>query len=357
MRAHFVALVVSLTALSRSAFAQSPDARSPAPPAAIAPPATVLIQPPTCAASTLIDVDAFMGILTAELREDGVERVDASQGSSALAIIKLSIEPCADNTPDALVTIEDLVTAKRVSRRILLQDVPVQARPRTLALAVAELLRASWLELTLPSVPPAPVPPAVRDAVLRHVAAAVTTTAGEIQPERSPEVALEASLGISWRAFFSGHASLYGGRAALAFPFYSRSLRLRFDASWVYGSAQDVLGDVHLGLASAGAGLLYATPLARPVTFEIGPRIEAGVAWASATPSNQQTSSYAGVGYTGTLSVLGEVSLRLSPSWRLAVDCDAGGVFAPFAATSDGRQVTGVQGATVGLTVGLVSLR
>jgi hypothetical protein len=298
-----------------------------------------------------------MGILTAELRQDGVERVAPGQAASALAIIKLSIEPCAESTRDALVTIEDMVTAKRVSRSIPLQDVSDQARPRALALAVAELLRASWLELALPAVPASPVPPALREAVLQRIAAVVSTPSADNQAERDPDVALEASLAVAWRAFLSGHASLVGARAALSVPFYSPALLLRLDGGWVYGSVQDVLGDVHLGLMGVGAGLLYTTPLARSVTFALGPRIEAGVAWAAGSSSDQQTSSYSGVGYTGSLSGLGQVLLRLGPRWRLAMECEAGGVFAPFEATADGRRVTGVEGAMVGLSVGLVSLR
>jgi len=355
MRAWLVALTfATVMALPRGALAQAagPEALAVPPPNA-----TVLLVPPTCTTSHAVDFDAFAGILTAELRQDGVERVVPAQGSSALATIAVSVDPCDPSTRDVVVTIEDLVTAKRVVRRILLQDVADQARPRALALAVAELLRASWLELALPKAPtPAlPVPPAVREAVLRRMAAALPP-----RPEptvRDLDAALESSLTIAWRAFLSGNASLLGARGALAFPFYSKSLILRFDGGGVYGTAHDALGDVHLGLASTSASLLYATPLARPTRFEVGPRIELGVAWASGNPGDPQTSSYAGVGYVGDASVLGMFLVRLAPTWRLAMELEAGGVFAPFDATADGRRVTGVRGGMFGLAVGLLNLR
>ncbi len=49
--------------------------------------------------------------------------------------------------------VDDALTNKSVRREVDLGDVPASGRPRALALAAAELLRASWAELALP--PPA----------------------------------------------------------------------------------------------------------------------------------------------------------------------------------------------------------
>jgi hypothetical protein len=51
------------------------------------------------------------------------------------------------------VSVTDAVTDKRLVREIALATVPLDARPLTVALAVDELLRASWLELALPDAP------------------------------------------------------------------------------------------------------------------------------------------------------------------------------------------------------------
>ncbi|HEX4406522.1 MAG TPA: hypothetical protein VH560_16905 [Polyangia bacterium] len=65
------------------------------------------------------------------------------------------------------IVIRDAITAKRVAREVDLRAVPPDARPLTVALAVDELLRASWLELTLPDAPSPsrPVPAAITKAI------------------------------------------------------------------------------------------------------------------------------------------------------------------------------------------------
>jgi hypothetical protein len=51
------------------------------------------------------------------------------------------------------VTVRDAITGKRLARELPLASVPRDARPLTVALAVDELLRASWVELTLQDAP------------------------------------------------------------------------------------------------------------------------------------------------------------------------------------------------------------
>jgi hypothetical protein len=61
------------------------------------------------------------------------------------------------------VAVRDAITGKRLARELALASVPRDAWPLTLALAVDELLRASWVELALPDAPPParPVPPEI----------------------------------------------------------------------------------------------------------------------------------------------------------------------------------------------------
>ncbi len=65
------------------------------------------------------------------------------------------------------IEIQDAVTHKYVGRSVPLDAVPEAARSLTVALAVVELLRASWIELRLQSAsePTAPVPEEVEQAV------------------------------------------------------------------------------------------------------------------------------------------------------------------------------------------------
>lgn len=346
-----VAGVVLLGAEGGPAYAQPP------PP----PPASVLIVPPACASGTALAIDAFVGILTAELRADGVERVVVGSSTApgqALAAITLRAEPCEASAREIVVTIEDYATTKRVERHVALGDTAETARPRALALAVAELLRATWLELTLPEAPPPTavhVPDEVRTAVMRRSAPTPSPpppTGGAPERETSrrwPDV----SVAVAGRAFASTQTLMYGGNAALAVPVLTPSFSLRVDAAGLSGTAHDPLGDVTLGLASAGASLLFTSPREAAVAAAVGPRLELGVAWASGSPVQQGTTSHTGAGFVSTASLLGAFYFRLTERWKLAVELEGGATLASFEARADSRRVTSVDGAMFGVAIGL----
>ena len=334
-------------------------------PAAPLPPAAVLIVPPRCPASPPLAVEAFTSILTAELRADGVERVTVgplaatSEARSALATIVLTVQPCEATTRDVIVTIEDSTTSKRVARLITLGDVPDAARPRALALAVAELLRSSWLELALPDVPPAhgAAPAAVREAVLRRLIGSLG-----LAPESAPapmrlERRREVDVDLDWRFFSTAGTSSYGGHMAVAYGLSTSPLWLRADGSALFGTGHDSLGDVDVGLVSGGLALLYSTPREAAFAAAIGPRVELGVAWASGHSLDQATSSYVGSGFIATASALGAFHVRLADSWRLALELQGGATLAPFEARADTRRVSAVEGAMFGVGLGVAQLR
>ncbi len=58
---------------------------------------------------------------------------------------------------DVKITVDDPLTGKRVERTVSLAAVPQADRPRLLALAIAELVRSSWIELELTPTPVLPV--------------------------------------------------------------------------------------------------------------------------------------------------------------------------------------------------------
>ena len=88
---------------------------------------------------------------------------DSPRSDQVAAELAFSGSPAAAVT----VAVRDDVTGKLVVRDVDLGSVPVDARPLTLALAVDELLRASWAELTLADAPPPtrPVPREIADVV------------------------------------------------------------------------------------------------------------------------------------------------------------------------------------------------
>jgi hypothetical protein len=353
---------------SAIAHAQQTESGPPNAPATTAPVA-VRVSLRECSGVAPLDSDAFLAILTAELRADGVDQVlvglktTARDEAGGLAWIDLTAASCEPSAPEIDVSIEDAATNKRVARRIALGDVAAPARARALALAVAELLRASWLELSVPDAPPSQiaVPPAVREAVVRRVAAAVPTTMPSAAASGAESLRVERRTGISvagaWRAFPSTYTAMYGGRAGVSFPFLTRSLLLRLDGGALFGAARDVLGDVTIGLAGAGGAVLFASPRDATLAIAAGPRVEAGLAWASGSSAVVTTSSSTGSGFVASASLLTTVSLRVAVAWRLVFELEGGAVVSPFEARADVRRVSGIEGAMLGMALGLTQWR
>jgi hypothetical protein len=117
-----------------------------------------------------------------------------------LALADAASELAFSGSPAAAVTItiRDAITGKLVVREVELRAVPADARPLTLALAVDELLRASWVELTLAD---APRPPrAVPSEIGEIVAASPGRTSAVGRWQLSAAIAAEHFGGGSEQA-------------------------------------------------------------------------------------------------------------------------------------------------------------
>jgi hypothetical protein len=341
-------------------------------------PATVRVAPATCTVSSLVG-DEMVRILTVELRSDGVDAVSfadsgaSSEPSGDLATVAVAIDPCDANTSDVVVTVEDRVTAKRISRRLSLHDLPEAARPRALALAIAELFRASWTELTIADRPPGTVEPPmpIREGVARRIGtshaapaapsasaapSAPMASTGSMESERpvfTDDRIPRPSFVAAWRDYPAGPASMFGGRAGAALPVLAPWLLCQFDLGLVFGAARDPLGNVNVGLGSSGAALLFASPRDAVVSAAVGTRLELGVAWATGNPLLASTSSYSGTGFVAGASILGAMRIRLTHDWSLALELEAGTTATRFSAQADGRQVVGVEGTMFGVALGI----
>jgi hypothetical protein len=188
---------------------------------------------------------AFAGevrrIAGVELRAMVVEP-DESHGAVTRTIVT-----CRDTVADLWVS--DPVTAKLVLRTVSLAETSPRARARLIALAIAELVSASWEEVESnpePRVPPAtPTPPEERAIVRRAL-------------ERPQRVAVDA-LGDA-RALLGSGVLLLGGaiRAAVRL---GPPLTLRLQACTDVGSASTSLGDVAIQITHGSAGLGWAFDL------------------------------------------------------------------------------------------------
>jgi hypothetical protein len=146
------------------------------------------------------------GVLThlrAGLEPTGFRVCDAedAEGVSKVATVELRQNP--GERVMATIEVRDGITAKRVARDIDLSALPEDARALGVGVAADELLRASWVELSLTGAPkPAkPPPPAVRKAV-------ESSLRREEPPKRSEVSVLGAAEG------YTGGLVLFGGDLA-----------------------------------------------------------------------------------------------------------------------------------------------
>ena len=129
----------------------------------------IRVFPPQCEAAPL-SVDAFVDSLRVELagRQPHCCVVGPGGDAAADAVkVTLSIDPCDPATDHVAVAVDLTDPPRSVERQVSLADLPPEARPRALALAVAELLRSAGMSASADAAtapppadqaPPAPPP-------------------------------------------------------------------------------------------------------------------------------------------------------------------------------------------------------
>ena len=156
--------------------------------------------------------------LDAELREQAIDLCAGTREGTPIA--RVEVAP-VDRRIAIRLELRDAVTAKEVARTIDVSTIPPDGRARAVALAIDELLRASWAELALRTAPPtAGVPPSVS-----HVVADSLGTAKPPPPAR-PFFGL--AIAGSMEAFSAGQVR-FGSDARASFRVAPRvELALRF---------------------------------------------------------------------------------------------------------------------------------
>lgn len=276
----------------------------------------VVLRAPRCDAP--FAWESVTSLLALELSDDGVastveSRVEGERttdptndpttpSGATLASIQFV---CGDpRTPHAVrVEIDDHVTRKRLTRDFDLSSLPERSRPRALALGAAELLRASWAELALPTVPTAevPVPPDLRRAIrvvprsaldaprASQLAEPVASRPPSEAPrsERAPIVPLpraHARAGAEVRAHASGNAALAGGFVHVDATLAPR-VALRLGGVALHARVTHPLGEVALLELAGQVGVFVAARLG-PLRLGIAPALELG--WGRATGSTMR---------------------------------------------------------------------
>jgi hypothetical protein len=344
--------------------------------AAPAAPSSVQVALPACSPGPF-DAQAFLSLLQIELRADGVERVlsgGEAAGGGSLAVITLRTGPCSELAREIEIVIDDRATQKSVRRVIDITDVPAAARPRALSLAVAELLRASWVELAVRAAPPPPSPPpppllaALPSWLSREALPAVRVApppgppapgAPSGAPSGAPAPGPPGDVArFSWtaaaeaRMFFRVETGLVGGRVGSSFQ-AAPWLVAGVDAGVLSGSRADPLGEITLRVVT-GAASISAVSAAGPLSLRVGPRLEVGRAFASGSSSDESLASGASAGgWVAMASLSAGARAGLGAGISALVDVDVGATLRGFDALADGRRALGVGGGLAGLRVGV----
>jgi hypothetical protein len=348
-----LALAASLTLVSSVAVAQSEGV-----------PSRVRIVPPTCTVGPF-DTAAWIALARSELETDGVRAVevapDPSGAEDAIAVVRVEVSPCRADATEVTLAIDDLVTRKSVRRSVALDDIAPDARPRALALAVAELLRASWAELALPDAPVAPeAAPALRRAMLVRLRPAVSAVPTEAParpaaptPTATPRYAWWAMAGLDLRTFPGQSGVLLGGRAVVTWsPWPSLPLRLRADLGSAYGTAFARRGEVTLVATTAGLGVQLGGGTER-FDLSVGPRTELGWARVTGRPASDPSAAVTDDGFVWFVALACTLKVRLGSRWSAALDIATGQTLNFLTVVSDGERVTGIDGPMLAVTLGL----
>lgn len=306
----------------------------------------------------LYDAPSYLSLLRVELKNDGVaDVIEAPMATENEGIARLRLERprCAADETVVVLHLVDPLTDKTLARGVDLSTTPAAARSRLLALASAELVRASWAEIAAerrraviesvtklgagnvrvvvkPETPPPPPPPTV------------------VLAARPPEAEHGWFLGptVELRQHLRHPGGMWSAGARLAWR--SAHVQLAADLRGAYGTEGDPRGDLDISAITAGlSAQCRAESGALRVGF--GPRIEGGAAWAGG--SNAATGVKADRGEAAIVQVglEAEASLRIS-NISPRVTMRAGDTLSGIGVAVDGKRTIGIDGPFISLAFG-----
>ncbi len=298
-----------------------------------------------------VDIDACTGASPEEVRrllriELGALLVDDAPSGE---IVTRAAVSCAAHT--VRLRVDDPITGKSLTREVELDESDVASRSRLIALAVAELVDASWTELE--SNPRPEVPP----AGARPPPAAVEAARKVVQHRRPRQV--DEDLGVtrmvvvvSRRAFFSESTAQWGGGMRLGRDQFTH-VGWTADVLAEHGETEVSLGRVALDTLTLG-GSLYLFRRWSRVTFQLGAGLRLGAARLSGTPyASQYARAGSGVAPWGWPTAI--AAIRLRPIGPLVVEAsgELGYVVLPMSGNVAGRAEVTISGPWVGAQLGL----
>lgn len=259
--------------------------------------------------------------------------------------------------------VDDPITGKSLRRTLELTRAAAAARPRLLALALAELTFTSWTELIIRLHPDAPTPaPAAPPESAEPVPAATLQAARQMMREKLrpalPDLRLHTAAVGSALALFAGTGVLLGGGLNLGYE-YAHHLGLSFDVLAHHGSTTSALGSLSTDLISASMTLVFHYRVAQRRTYSFALRAGGGVRGGAVQLSG---SPYADSATERGATVWGPCagphlalggSLNILHHLIVELTAEAGYVALPVGGRVDGVRAVAVEGPWLGIHLGL----
>jgi hypothetical protein len=291
------------------------------------------VIPPACATA----FPAFVRALQVELGTIGPTCCAVTEPPAAPAnAIALQLEPCDPAAAEVAIAVSGPAPSVAMHRTLPLGDVSPPARPRALAMGVAELVRAV--------VAPAPPPAAT--------ATQPAATPPPINDDRPRfRTALAATLELP--AYPGRHSHLWGGRIAAtgAASRWYGAVEL-FAAA---GNASFPLGTVAMRVVGGGlsAGPRFAL---RRLTLDVGATGALAWGWAGGETSQPGITTDSGGALIATVGARAALTFPFAPApggWALRATVEGGAVVRGIEAHVEGSDPAGLAGPYVIIGLGL----
>ncbi len=295
-------------------------------------PATARAQPHP---HVQLELDACFGRARDEIRLVAHVELDALlvDGPDTLGDRTHATATC--DGPVAVLHVDDPATHRSLTRRVDLGGEPVSARPRLLALALAELVSASWTELGAP--PPAPAVVASPQPEQPLAPPGELHVIGELE---HPAIVRATVSGDVLR--FSGDRHVLVGGGVRVASTGASPLGWIVDTALDRGSLATSLGGVTTDVLGIAAAVTYHVRAGR-VRLEGGAGMRGGVAWISGTPMTTAVAGSITAPWLGPLA-LGELVVGLGERTALSASIEAGHVIAPVTALVAGQPEVALAG-------------
>ena len=295
------------------------------------------VSPPACKPEAFALVP-FLDSLRVELAVTGIRCCMLAEPNGAVTSavplrVKVETAPCGSDRDTVQIAVQDDDSARVVHRELSLADVVPTARPRTLALAVAELVRS------LGQQPP-------NEAPKTAVTAEVHAPAPPASPASRAAVHVEGEA----RVLPTRDTLMWGARARMGSPW--RSLHVDFDLGVDQASRRVDLGTVQVRCATAG--LAVGPRLASSIAIlDLGVRAELGWAWIRGDTSLATVQAEAGSDLVASLGLRTAVEFPARSSFRASLALEGGGFVHGTKGEADGRSVVGMTGYYALVSVGI----